>query len=600
LLAEDSAAIIKPVRVLNMKESYHLPYSGQIIGEIFKAFQATYPTHIKKDVQRYFRGERINDETKKEIFFALTETMFENGLFPYPKIFEEAFVCKWGAKNMLVRGLSEYTREWDALCSKLRYWQIPKSKKDPLLVGCFRLATIDLALRMAAFRHLSKLSPPDQALPLWAKRDGNTLFLKTLKERCNEWPSNDDLLKDTGLLNAKTKDNWFYRGRRPTIQNIDVLAAAFSKRIPGADAQKLSAELKRHYVLHDICHSIASRIGWDRVLELVGALYHQTARIQTFFAKDPKPIEEYCTRYVLHLFNGALKSRQAPWLKYLWDTEKDREWKKDIIFIENDWASRLIQANFRFVGESVLDRGSEWASWFNPLQDKITPIATHFSASAIDPVIKDEFLYWEKGEFNETPVERLFEKTLRRQASNHPESAKEHLDLAIVLGSNRWDSERLEEGYRECLKAIELRPSWDLPRIEAAIMFMRCEQYEQALQILEEATTILPAMTFRLAYATGFMLMLQKRFAEALEKFELAITLKNDHALAFDNAAFCAFHSGFVGKGKKLARCARQFGISDTYDLYDVGGRNKRFKEKGIEPLCRTIPCPERNCEHRN
>ncbi|QNT75900.1 hypothetical protein [Dehalogenimonas etheniformans] len=582
-----------------MKDSYHLPYSGQIIGEVFKALRAPYPRFIKKEAQRLFRGERIDDAPRKDILFTLAEAMVDSNLIPYPEIFKEAFVCRWGTKNMLVQGISEYAGRWDALCSKLRYWVIPKSKKDAVLLGCFRLATVDLALRLASFRHLSKLPPLEQVIPLWAKRGGNILFLKRLKERCIEWPSNDELFKDVGAANEKTKVNWFYHGRRPSQEYIIGLAAAFSKRIPGASVEDIAIEINRHYALSALCERIAFQIGWDRVLELVGALYHQTARIQRLFAEDPKPIEEYYTRHVIHLFSGAQQSCRAPWLKRLWETEKDREWKKDYIFVERDWASRLIQVNFRFVGESVLDR-SDWGSVFNSAPDEVTPVATHFSALAVDQTIDDEFLYWEKSEFNEIPVERRLERKLRKQIEAHPESAKAHLHLGVVLGDNPWASDRISEGFKECLKAIQLRPTWDLPRIEAAIMFLNCKQYNEALAIVEEAAAVLSKMTSRLAYATAFCLMAKKEFLAALEKFELAIALKPDLALALDNAAFCAFHSGLAGKGRTLARRARQHGISDTYDLYDVGGWKRRFQQRGIEPLCRTIPCPEKNCAFRD
>ena len=44
----------------NMNKSYHLPTSGQIIGTLFEVLQVTRPDHLQKEMQRYFRGEKID------------------------------------------------------------------------------------------------------------------------------------------------------------------------------------------------------------------------------------------------------------------------------------------------------------------------------------------------------------------------------------------------------------------------------------------------------------------------------------------------------------------------------------------------------------
>jgi len=307
-------------------------------------------------MQRYFRGERIHDDTREEILYTLVDALLQDGILPYPHVFELAFVCHWGLRKQLVRGIKEYAERWDSTCAKLRYWAIPGSRKEDLLVSCLRLATIDMALRLASFRYISKLPFSEQAIPLWAKRGGNTAFLKRLKEQCASKPSNTELADAVGVANDKTKAGWFYKGQRPSSAHMQVLARALAERIPGTNEHDLLTEMNRHYTLAALCQKLASRIGWDKVMELVGALYHQAIRTQRFFEQETKPIEENYSHFILYFILGAGRSFQAPWLKYLWDTEKDREWKKDIVCVERDWVSRLFQVNLRFSDEGVLER----------------------------------------------------------------------------------------------------------------------------------------------------------------------------------------------------------------------------------------------------
>ena len=277
------------------------------------------------------------------------DTLLKDVTLPYPHVFELAFECHWAVKKQLLRGISEYAERWDSICAKLRYWAIPHSQKEDLLISCLRLVIIDLALRLASFRYLSKLSPLEQAIPLWAKRGGNAMYLKHLKERCNSKPSNAELADAVGVANEKTKAGWFYRGQRPSREHMQALARAFAERMPGTN-EHLLAEINRHYALAALCDRLSSRIGWDRVVELAGALYHQTIRLQRFFEQDPKLVEENYSHYLVQFILGTTRSFQAPCIKYLWDTENDPEWKQDIVCVERDWTSRLIQVNFRFTG----------------------------------------------------------------------------------------------------------------------------------------------------------------------------------------------------------------------------------------------------------
>ncbi len=583
---------------------YHLPLSSQIIGEVFGVLRITYPSHLKKEMQRYFCGGQVHDDTREEILYILVDTLLKDGILPYPPVFEKAFECRWAFKKMLVRGISEYAEKWDATCAKLSHWSIPLSRKESLLVSCFRLVVIDLAVRLAVLRYLSKLPLLEQVVPLWAKRDGNITFLKYMKERCHPKPSNDELAGFAGVVNDKTKVNWFYKGKRPSRKHIQNLSRALAETISGVSEYELFVEMNRHYALAKLCENIASSIGWDKVMELVGALYHQATRLHRFFEQDPKPVEENYGHYILRFVSGAERSYQPPWIKYLWDTEKDIEWRQDIICVGcvvQDWASRIIQMNFRFTGESIPVRydNSAFFQFLEPTPDQISTSFDYVSASYVDRMIDGEMELWGGAGSEAYNWDEKAESQFRQAIQKHPNSAKVHLELGAYLGSISWHPSKIEEGFHECNRAAELQPKWELPRIEAANILLRVNNYQAALELLERAIVEGIRISPRLAYTTGFARMMNSDLEGALSMFEQAIGLKSDYALALDNAAYCSFRLGKSIEGRRYAKLSRRLGISTTYDMYDVGKTKQNQEPFPFSILCESVPCREKNCKER-
>ena len=66
----------------DMNKSYHLPTSGQIIGMLFEILQVSRPHHLQKEIQRYFRGEKISESAGKEILYLLVDILLEREILP--------------------------------------------------------------------------------------------------------------------------------------------------------------------------------------------------------------------------------------------------------------------------------------------------------------------------------------------------------------------------------------------------------------------------------------------------------------------------------------------------------------------------------------
>jgi hypothetical protein len=612
-----SPAIIVAKKVERaMKKSYHLPSSGQIIGSLFEVLQIPYPPHLKKEMQRYFRGEKVDDATRKEILYLFSDTLLKEGILPAQPL-DPIFYCRWGLKKGLVRTIEEYAQRWEAICAKLHYWAIPASRRQDLLFSILRLAVIDLAYRVACYRIIAGLPGLENGIPLWAKRKGSASFLKQLKVRCRKETTNTELAGEAGVANEKTLTAWFREGKRPSREHLKLLTEAFIGRMPGTEYDALMAEMTRHYTLAELSNKVAKLIGGRYCLELVEALSYQTNRIMEFLKQDKLPADQQRLHLFLELTRGALMSYQAPWLKHLWETEKDIDWKHDMVCVEKDWVSRIFQVNLRFTDEGVLERrtGTNYL-YVNP--DSVPPNGGYYGAllhrddpdgisAAFDYVstryienqIDSKMEFWGCTKPEAYDWDKKIEDQFREAIKSNPDSARTHLDLGIFLGLHGCLPTHLEEGYKECIKAIKLQPTWEMPWIGTANILLHAGYAERGLQVLQDATTRINRPSTRMVYTQGFARMMNRDFAGALEIFEKAGRMKPDFAPAFENAAFCAFHLGDKLRGNRYAKVARRLGISTTYDLYDVGKIKQKPKAVRFELLCETVLCPEKNCISR-
>jgi tetratricopeptide (TPR) repeat protein len=582
-------------------ETLALPVSGQIIGVVFRAMQIPYPDYLSKEMQRYFRGEGINDDTRREILYLLADQLVERGIIPNTPILDRVFLCPWAFKHQIARAISEYAAKWDSLREKTSYLPLSRRGKTEILVSCLRLATIDLAVRVAAYRHLAKLPAVEVGIPLWAQYDGNKQFLKQLKDLYGQSNLiNKDLADATGVVNEKTVPGWLYRGCRPERDHLSGIAHLFASSDKSANEEELLQRMNRHYSLSDLCRRLTDRISRGRVDELIVALFHLSANLQSSFEQtDSKPVEDNIPDYLLGIIQGASSTVMRLSIRRLWETESVLEWKHDIVSVERDWVERLIQKHLR-TDQSTLSRTHGFSYVFMANQPKeISASLAYQSAKYENNRIDGELRLW-GGAGNE--AYDWSEKTgrqLREAVARHPEVGRCHLRLGVFLGMNGLIPTEAEEGLQECLKAAELMPGWDLPRIEIAHIFMRTGEYNLALQHLEAVSEELGRISAKLAYTLGFARMMTGNMAGALSMFQRVIAAKPDHAPALDNAAYCAFKVNDTLTGRDYAKRARLQGISMTYDMYDVGKTKGRAVPFPFPILCETVQCRDTTCEGR-
>ncbi|WP_172649440.1 tetratricopeptide repeat protein [Thiolapillus brandeum] len=124
----------------------------------------------------------------------------------------------------------------------------------------------------------------------------------------------------------------------------------------------------------------------------------------------------------------------------------------------------------------------------------------------------------------DTKIELM--KTLVRE---HPENAHAHYALALVASQEK----RFDQALAAVDEANRLAPDWDIPYLLRVQIYAMQGEEATAEEALSSAAQKHPkAATIQEAY--GRLLMQQKRYAEALERFQMALKQKpQDHELLY-------------------------------------------------------------------
>jgi Flp pilus assembly protein TadD len=160
---------------------------------------------------------------------------------------------------------------------------------------------------------------------------------------------------------------------------------------------------------------------------------------------------------------------------------------------------------------------------------------------------------------------------LRRAVELQPLDATYRFELGAQLGKMG----RVDEGILECNIAAQLKPEWDLPRIEVGIILINHGCHEEGRQRLEEVAKQV-AMSPHLAFSLAYARMKCNEYTEALKLFEVVLKETPEHAQALDCAAHCCFLTRQTDRGIALVKEAYKRGAGDTYKDWREGKYKKR------------------------
>jgi hypothetical protein len=339
---------------------FKLPLSGQIMGLVFNALQIQYPKNIRKDVQRYFRGVRIHEETRDEIFWLLANKIVEDGILPHLPIFDEVFILnedkKPGLQIQIVRELENYSKHWDETCAKIRGWRIPKSRKEEIFLAALRLLIIDLAVRGGVIYYFTKKNPFEETLPLWACDNAGKNYFKSLKLRCATGKPSIEELAFSANVSEKTVCSWIYCNQRPSRDHLKSLAQEFCKYIPEISATELFNEMVRFYFLTSLCNRLTKHLGRETAKSFVSALSRFIARFLDYLIQeDNKSSRILYSHNLMFLFRGVWSVYDQQ-IQCLWENEGDPDWREAPVSAKEDWFLRIMEVSLKSDETSVLHR----------------------------------------------------------------------------------------------------------------------------------------------------------------------------------------------------------------------------------------------------
>ncbi len=573
------------------RQRFRAPLSGQIIGAAVRELRLQDEDLKSKTAARYFKGGRIKDDSKREIFEVLGQALVDHGIIPPSPFLEQEGIS---LNKVISSAIAWYADQWDRLVGYMRSASAPVDRPDLAASAYLRLATIDLSLRTTAALWLGELPAPDEGTPLWARNKGRSTYLRRLLDGCGpDGPTRDQLAERLEVSN-NTIDNWLDTDTRPTWFHVNRLAEELAPYHADLGMENLQSRLHRHYTLSGLCDLLSAHVGRDAVVDLATALVRFVSRTLTGLRQFSKlNPDDAAKRQLFILLLGTRCMGTDHLLRALWRQEPDPVWSTDLLAASKPWHLRLTH---------VMQHLGELDQVVNIVHDEFG-IPKEDAESLLDEVLRDVqadpsrltvkdpseldgmTMVRIKGDAKFSARNRVTQYAqamsegdldtailhVRRAVELQPESAEYHFHLGATLGM----AGEVDEGVQECRIAAGLDPTWELPEVEVGIILLNAGREEEARDHLESVALSQSDHSAHLAFNLGMARLRCGEVEGALSALTAAIEVKPDHASALDAAAHCSFLLGDGKRGRRLAKRANLLGHSETYHDWQEGRYRK-------------------------
>jgi len=313
------------------------PTSGQIMGVLVGKLRIKHSVLQSRTARSYFSADPehiVKDSTKDKIINAFAEVLAGSGLIVSP----DALECAANRKSELARTLQWHADHWDLVRSfvRRRTMDVPGDDLPKVWEAYVRLAVIDLAIRIAAYLHLSGSSPDSLGLLAYASRGSRGDFLNQKRQRAGL--TLEDLAQRVEV-DEHTVDGWMYGGARPFDDNLARLANILADNIDEANAPGTRLELLALYWISDVTELLAEYIGYESVRNLVRQL-HRYAKETYHIMEDQLPAADQIADLTVVADLGVGARLAHPLLSTLIEREENDEWQED-------WSTTTILAALR-------------------------------------------------------------------------------------------------------------------------------------------------------------------------------------------------------------------------------------------------------------
>ena len=577
------------------------PYSGQILGAVVNALDVGEGVLADKTATRMFAGRSVSEHSRKERLVALAQALVDLGIVPDldDRLRDGKFRDGLTTADIVGDVIGVACQIWDRLMEHAQNQSASVSDFSGAGRRYLRLATVDVALRMAGFARFAQLELPEPSVPVWAHPKGAGEILRRLQR---ELGITRDQLAARLEVPPTTLDNWLDSTVIPGRNHVPALARELSRR-GSVKAEDLERDLTRQFALARLAKTVAAVVSWEAVGEDVETAFRLARLIQEMdglsaaiegiagfvgLVREPGESDVSSDLVVdvvplMLLMMGSFAPFAPGLLRPLADRWELRGWSEDlraavlppemrVQFIAGRHsggraAAGLAQDYFDVVGDpSPADL--EAADVIRRAQEH--EAQELFSIVAAADQVPHPLVYWRR----EIDFGRRF---VRR----FPNNAEAHFNLGSLLGligRTLGDRGLIEEGMMECKVAAGLEPRWDAPAVEPGIILCNLQDWAGALKELATAAESLPTMTPHLRNVRGYALMHAGRLDEALVDYLAVVEARPDFAAAWGNAAHCAFRLGNPTEGLRYAKRAGSLGDPTAYAVWAKGAYGQRRK----------------------
>ena len=329
-----------------------LPVSGQILGVLVRSLGISHPGLRSKTVQRYFSGRlknRVKESSRHEIIAAISETLATSVFVSTPIQEDKGFsVSSWIAAL-----LDWHAVNWDRFRAflKPRMERVFPANLSLVWQSYLRLASIDLALRVAAYVRIAGASPEAMEFLDWACVSRRGKYLNSKRQAAEV--SIFALVRSTGV-SQNTVEAWLYDGARPSDDNLVRIVGAFTSNATPDECTGLLRDLRMLYWFSDMVETLGEFVGTDEVNEIVAHLHGYASllygiiddRIDASVRQDV--LDSLATLGAQSEFSEALLAALVP-------HEADSEWKKDLAAAGSNWSHRVLAINLSIHDTEVDD-----------------------------------------------------------------------------------------------------------------------------------------------------------------------------------------------------------------------------------------------------
>ena len=529
-----------------------LPTSGQILGVLVKAMGLRDPRLSSKTAMRYFSGSQeslVKESSSSEVIEAFSDALAELGFESSPRAGEVT------PASVLAQSLDGQAVRWD----RMRNFILPRMSRvypghlATVRMAYLRLATVDLALRIAANLHLAETSQATLDFLDWISDSRRGAYLN--ERRKGAEVSLMNFAEVVGVYDS-TVEGWVYHGARPSDKNLLKIGRALAPDGDSHECERIVRDLRMLYWVSDVAGILANHVGTEAVEDLVAHLRRYAS--QAYLAIDGKSVANPSPSDLAELaIAGAGAPLAQPLLATLVGHESDNEWKEDLLSAGSDWVGRVLRANLQVHRAEVDALIEETDGRILENWEVRNPKAYEHYQRSIELQMQ--------GRTNEALSE------VARAVELDPLDPANHFTMGSAkghIGSRTGDEDLVKEGLEACWIAVKLAPDWILPWAEIGWILVESGRAGEAVEHLRAVSPERGPLDSRYYGALGVALRAEGHYADSLAGFESALELNPDDMPAAIAAAGVALLAGDKIRSNRHRKVARHLGASDELDRH--------------------------------